>query len=485
MKKHRFLSLLLAILLSTSLLTACGDDPDTGSADTTSAAEETPAPETVPEWALPDMDFGGESVTFILRRTPDDWSADDVIAAEMNGTPINDAVFTRNSQVEETYNVQIVGIDAPLGHSIYDPVINSIMAGDQTFDVSASYQYDAINLMMENVLYDLHETEYIQLERDWWNPFYNESASMMGRQYYALGDISRVYKLGVRCLFFNKDLAENLHIGNLYDMVQEGKWDFETFFSTAELGNIDLDGNGAMDDADCYGIQAQSSLGIVLAMGGNLQITGKDADDYPILTVQTEANQETMERISSLLNTNKALIHTSDNWLNTQNRFSAGQVLFQAEVMLLIEALRASEVDVGILPMPKYDLQQENYISFLDGWCQNVCAIPTTCTNTEKVSFVLEAMAQGSLDTLTPAFYDICLNGKYIRDEKSSDMLDIIFAYCRTESAETFGWGNLYGNLNAAISKGTTSSAIQSGSAAAEAAIEKTLSTMKSNLGIE
>lgn len=485
MKKYRFLSLLLAVLLSTSLLTACGSASDTGSDDTASTAAETPAPETVPEWVLPDMDFDGESVNFFLRRTADDWSADDVIAAEMNGTPINDAVFTRNSRIEEAYNVQIAGTDAPLGHYMYDPVFNSIMAGDQTFDVIASIQYDAVNLMLENVLYDLHKTEYIQLEQDWWNPFYNESASIMGRQYYALGDISRVYKLGVRCLFFNKDLAENLQIGNLYDVVQEGEWDYETFFSTAELGNIDLDGNGSMNSSDCFGIQAQSSLGIVLAMGGNLQITGKDADDHPILTVQTEANQQTLERISSLMNTNKALIHTSDDWINTQNRFSAGQVLFQAEVMLLIEALRASEVDVGILPMPKYDAQQENYISFLDGWCQNVYSIPTTCTNTEKVSFVLEAMAQGSTDTLTPAFYDICLNGKYVRDQESSAMLDIIFAHCRIENAMSFGWGNLYNNLTGAIYNSTTASAIQSGSAAAEAAIEQTVNAMKANLGIE
>jgi len=485
MKKKRHISiLLLAALLCGTLFSSCGNAADPVSADTSTAAE-TPAPETVPEWALPDMDFGGESVTFLLRRTPDDWSADDVTAAETNGTPVNDAVFTRNTRIEETYNVRITGNDAPVSHSIYNPAMNSILAGDQAFDVSASYRRDATKMMMEGVLLNLRETEYIQLDQSWWNPFYNAEASILGRQYYALGDISRVYKLGVRCLFFNKDLAEDLQIPDLYETVLNNQWDYETFFSTAELANIDLDGSGTMDDADCYGIQAQSSLGIVLAAGGGLQITGKDADDRPVLVIQTEANQQLLDTLSNLMNTNKATIYTSDNWQNTQKRFAAGQVLFQAEVMLLIEALRAEEVNVGILPMPKYDNSQENYISYLDTHCQNVYAIPTTCTDPDRVSFVLEAMAQGSLDTLTPAFYDICLNGKYIRDEESSAMLDIIFAYCRAESAETFGWGNLYGNLNTAITKGTTASAIQSGSAAAETDIAKTLETLTSKLGIE
>lgn len=175
------------------------------------------------------------------------------------------------------------------------------------------------------------------------------------------------------------------------------------------------------------------------------------------------------------MSTHKSSIHYSDNWLNTQKRFSENQVLFQAEVMLLIEALRASEVNVGILPMPKWDAAQENYISFLDGWCQNVYGIPVTCQKADTVSFLLEAMAQGSVDTLTPAFYDICLNGKYIRDEESSEMLDIIFAHCRTENALSFGWGNLYSRIGDAIKTGKTASAIESGMKAAQKALEKTV----------
>ena len=484
MKNIKLLPLLLAALLTVSTMTACGTPSDTPETAST-VAEETPAPETVPEWALPEMDFGGETVTFLLRRTSDDWSADDVIASEMNGTTINDSVFTRNTRIEESCNVKIEGIDAPLSHSVYDTAMNSILAGDGAFDVSASYRYDAVKLMTEGVLQDLRETEYIHLEESWWAPSYNADASILGRQYYALGDISRVYKLGVRCLFFNKDLATDLQIPDLYETVLNNQWNYETFFSTAELANIDLDGDGSMTDADCFGIQAQSSLGIVLAAGGNLRVTGKDENDRPILVIQTEANQQLLENLSALMNTNKTTIHTSDNWQNTQKRFAAGQVLFQAEVMLLIEALRAEDVNAGILPMPKYDEHQENYVSYLDSHCQNVYAIPTTCTDTDKVSFVLEAMAQGSLDTLTPAFYDICLNGKYIRDEESSAMLDIIFACVRVENAEAYGWGSLYGSLNTAISKGTTASAIQSGSASAETAIAKTMESLKTKLGIE
>lgn len=105
--------------------------------------------------------------------------------------------------------------------------------------------------------------------------------------------------------------------------------------------------------------------------------------------------------------------------------------------MLLIEALRAEEVNVGILPMPKQEKSQETYISYLDSNCQIVYALPVTCADSSMVSFVLEAMAQKSLDTL---------------------------------------------DLKTAITKGTTASTIQSGSTAAEAAIAKTMETLTSGL---
>lgn len=482
MKKQAILSLLVAAMLCSPLLTACGNaaenDTNTDTTNTPAAAQT----ETVPEWVLPAQDFGGESVTFFLRKTGGDWSADDVVAEEMNGITINDAVYTRNTQIEDACNVQIVGVDAPLGGSIRDAARNSILAADNAFDVTASDRFDAAQLMTEGTLQDLQSMEYLQLSQSWWNPYYTAETSVNNKVYYALGDISRVWKLGVRCLFFNKDLATELQLPDLYTVVEEGDWDFETFFSLASLANIDLNGDGEMGEDDCYGIQAQSTLAIVLATGGGLRITDKDENDIPILAIDTESNLSLMESLSTLIDTNRTTIHYSDNWQNTQRRFASNQVLFQAEVMLLLEALRAEEVNVGVLPTPKRSVDQEQYIGYLDSNCQIVYAIPTTCTDVDRVSYVLEAMAQGSVDTLTPAFYDICLNGKYIRDEESSAMLDIIFACCRTESAETFGWGGLYGSLTTAISRGTIASTVQSGAKATEAAMQKTIeSILQSN----
>ena len=44
-----------------------------------------------------------------------------------------------------------------------------------------------------------------------------------------------------------------------------------------------------------------------------------------------------------------------------------------------------------------------------------------------RTAAILEALAAESKYTLKPAFYDISLKGKMIRDEESEEMLDLIF----------------------------------------------------------
>jgi len=54
-------------------------------------------------------------------------------------------------------------------------------------------------------------------------------------------------------------------------------------------------------------------------------------------------------------------------------------------------------------------------------------SIPVTADK-EFSGLILESLAVESVSTVSPAFYDICLNGKVVRDEESKGMLDIIFS---------------------------------------------------------
>ena len=476
--------LLLCVFLISVLLVSCSDNSGGSVSDTTAAGSaEGEITEAVSETisSLPDMNFDGREFTFYIRVTPDDFTADDVVAQEQNGTPINDAVYERNMFIEDKYNTKISAIEAPINHSVYNPVKNSILADDHVFDVAVSYGYDASRFAQEGLIHNLKNMDYIDLSQHWWSPILSETLTINNRQFYATGDISYIDNLGVRCFFFNKDIVKDLQIEDPYGLVNDNKWVMSKLFELATLGNMDLNGDGVMNTEDRFGIQAQSSLGGILMYASGASITTKDSTDTPVLALDTEKSVSTLGTLGEYMASNPS-IHYSDVWTNTQARFGEGKVLFQAEVLLMIQSMRGAEVDIGILPAPKFDESQENYIHFLDAHCMNMYSIPINANEPDDIAFILEAMAQKSVDTLTPAFYDICLQGKYVRDNESSAMLDIIFGSYVMENAEIYGWGSLFGTIQGALKDGRdVTSIIESSKAATQAAIEKSITALNEN----
>jgi len=105
------------------------------------------------------------------------------------------------------------------------------------------------------------------------------------------------------------------------------------------------------------------------------------------------------------------------------------------------------EIDFGVLPVPKFDEAQDRYYCTVSPYTANFIAFPATMTEAERNGMIVEALSCESMYTLTPAYYDKTLNGKAVRDEESSEMLDIIFSSTVMDLGHSFGWGGLYSAL--------------------------------------
>ena len=57
-------------------------------------------------------------------------------------------------------------------------------------------------------------------------------------------------------------------------------------------------------------------------------------------------------------------------------------------------------------------------------------------------------MAFESMKTLTPAYYDVALQRKYMSDEESRDMLAIILENRTIDQSVAYNWGGLFGTLS-------------------------------------
>ena len=121
--------------------------------------------------------------------------------------------------------------------------------------------------------------------------------------------------------------------------------------------------------------------------------------------------------------------------------FNAGRVMFVTFALSDITDLREAEFEFGILPYPLYDESQTEYNNLISSILVGSTSVPFNNTNTELTGVTLEALAYYSTSTLTPAYYDNALKTRYVRDEESGEMMDIIFATRVYDLGFIYDWG--------------------------------------------
>ena len=146
----RIFCILLAALLTASVVTSCGQAEtanDNTAAETTAQTE--PA-ETEPRLLddLPDgIDLGGWNVNVLSGAHPTVCD-DEICVDELTGDVINDAVYNRNLAVENRLNVKITdyvvregGEPASPDFAGHDTLTTMVTAGDTTYNLYTSNSY--------------------------------------------------------------------------------------------------------------------------------------------------------------------------------------------------------------------------------------------------------------------------------------------------------------------------------------------------------
>ena len=391
------------------------------------------------EPAIPIKDFGNGTISIYIRYDTEgyEWNVSDLSATEEIGEPINDAVYRRNANIMDRYNVNLDIIKSN-SNSCASTVRSSVMAGEDAYDIVILSAYDMVTLSGEDMLIDLLTLDSIDTNAPYWNPTLSESLTLGGKLYFAMGDLSSIDNRAVRCLYFNKDLFDRYNLEYPYESVLNGSWTYDKFFEQMEVGTVDLDGNGIYNDDDQWGLFVQPTIGTNLYYASGRSFIGKGSNGKLTTEFNDKRSIEVMQRISELVKANEDNMVQSYEFQKYLTLFAENKSLFYAEVLYFTEYYRQYDFNFGILPMPKYDETQENYQQFADGNCLNLCGIPITNTNSEDTALLLEALSAESVETLTPAFYDVCLIGKHVRDNESADMLDIIFSSYVVDYANLF-----------------------------------------------
>jgi len=441
-KKSISLLLLAAILTASSaVFSACGDSASSEESNTVSIPPV--KSESAPEDLFPYQEgtYDGASFDFmVLRSNYYGQDYNDIWVEEDTAEGLEAAVYLRNLQVEEQHNITI---HAKSSDNPTNVIPNLVLSGDATYDaIQEKLVMMMGTLVVQGYLYNLREIDTMYLAAPWYDANVIDSASIDGQLYFFGGDIEVSDKMGLAVIAFNKELAADHQIPNLYEMVQNGEWTLDKLHSFSSIATVDLNGDGKHEKNDQWGLIAEDFFGWFFLISSGNAIAFKDADDIPYLAVYTEKAVNDLETIMNLMYDDQA--RSGHGYLaeDYTNIFSENRALFHANVLSSITLLREMEASFGIIPIPKYDTAQSEYITTFSSFVSRYIAVPSINADLNMTGVILDAMSRTG--DVAEAYYDIVLTGRTIRDEESSVMLDIIFDSIFCDIGSIYNWNNVW-----------------------------------------
>ena len=395
---------------------------ETSGGETSSAETDTVAEDLMKD-NLPEKNFGGKEFHIFSRLNA--WYHGNWLVEEADGDVLNEAIYKRNRKVEDRFEITLV----EEGDANTDRAKNSMLAADGSYDIVNARGSSGFEYAEDGLLYSIDDLPYIDLDRPYWDAQLNACVSMCGKSFFPIGASNLTSYDYTHVLVFNKKLAEDKNVGDLYSLVSSGKWTLDEYAKMVDTFTEDINGDSVMDGEDLYGYlsQPKAVLPAFWIASGVLSVNRNEADE-PVFTMPSD------QKFLDVFDRVFAMTYDNNSWFRNEsvtnyddqliNMFQNNKGLFMDITFFYIESLRNMNADFGILPYPKYDETQKNYLSRIEN-CELTC-VPVTA-DAEFVSIILEAMASESVDTVVKAYYNVALKTKFARDNESADMLDIIF----------------------------------------------------------
>ena len=443
MKKTRLLLLFLCFCLIIPCLAACADPDDDDDDDDYLFIYDDLTRETAADLVYtlnPDgYSLGGQKIGILYplhseeRIYVGDGEAVDIVYSR---------IYERNKKVEARLNCKLqFNPEGETGSNwkAYTEVLQRIF---NTLDTSSEIITSTNNCVISEKLYgnfqNLNNSYYIDVEERWWYTDAIMELSLDDYHYrFLYGDILIGTLSNAGAIFYNKDIYSSLlrpghDEDELYQKVIDGQWTLE------ELYRLTKDAHFYTEDPNKsiygYSLIRYGEPIHYFAAGCDVEYYNRDKNGFPEITIYNQRSIDFVKEIYDFLYNNEGAFldyfgkpgtevgHTHD-FQNRRYAFKFGTISD-----CLLTSMRDMEDDFGILPYPKFNTEQEQYVSFIANGATLV-GIPKIVNYDramEELSAVIEAMASEAYRSVSVPFYESALQTAYVRDDYASQMLDII-----------------------------------------------------------
>ena len=337
--------------------------------------------------------FPGETLNIIVRDQASvmrEWYKD------VPEDDVDELIAYRNEYVADMIRLESVNYTL-MGSSDYEDCLNTFTTAimedvDNDFhnyDIVANYAYAGANLTVRDYLANLADRAtfpFFDFTLPCWNQSIVNSTLCNGQLYYITGDLNLSTFDKSMVVFINKDLYSDRKDANdpedLQDVALAGEWDYEDLYKWASVYE-DTNSDGTNTHDDLHGINATyGSIPLdALPYAWDLEYIVEEADGSHSYNVVGNT------KIAEAVDKAKALFHGVNdynrfgaqgvaNWSNTGacsfGGYSEPVTHFANDLSVFLVHLLNCTIDdnvmmremsseMGLLPMPKYDEDQENY----------------------------------------------------------------------------------------------------------------------------
>ena len=331
---------------------------------------------------------------------------------------MGDAILDRNARVEKALNCKIT-YDYYNALTFYEQVYSAIMAGDAVADIMTPALFNFGKLVNSDSLYDISSLPGIDLSADCWYDYFTEAATtskgLLGVSAFLSNPLNGAYGM-----YYNKDLAKELGLGDLYQMVRDGTWTWDAFEDMMAKAVKDVNGDGTFGDEDrwaCTGSGFDAVTAFYLSSGQKVMINEGGKVKYNL------ANKTAYDALNKMnvmfVNLPGAFYNPSQDFEKMQQNFWNGNVLFFIFPITPGDKFRNMEDEYGLLPLPKGP-GQSKYVTPFDH-NSTLITVPATVKNKEATGAILQMLAEESKKEESVWFSEL-ENLRY-RDAESLEMV--------------------------------------------------------------
>ena len=413
-----------------------------------------------------DEEVKGETLNIIVRDQASvmrEWYKD------VPEDEVDEVIAYRNESVAAKIKLEAVNYTL-MGSSDYEDCLNTFTTAimedvDNDFhyyDIVANYAYAGATTTIRNYLANLADTEifpYFDFTLPCWNQAIVSTTMVNDKLYYITGDLNLSTFDKSMVVFINKDLyndrKDDSDPADLQDVALAGDWDYEDLYKWASVYE-DTSADGTNTHDDLHGINASYSSIPVDAMpyAWDLEYLVEEADHSHSYNVIGNT------KIAEAVDMAKALFHgVSDsdqtgaqgvaNWNATGactlggysepvTHFANDLSVFTLHLLYCTAddnvMMREMSSEFGLLPMPKFDEEQENYGTTSHDAYTLMTVIDhsesSVTTKGRAISAYLQLSSEESYTNVRGYYINEIVKQKYfgMSDslEKSQDIFDII-----------------------------------------------------------